>query len=150
MSTLPEYQGYAIPACDILADQLAECELLDDDAGDPADWPAWTDRDTWDVGPGDSTEEALRDLRYSLWCLDDSEPIRIADLEADLDVIGAALNRDDQPYEPTEEDLASYREWCEELDARWWAMAIERGPSEADVAEAHEIGRHIDQLDAMC
>jgi hypothetical protein len=37
---------------DRLHDQLAECELLDPEAGEPEDWPGWTDEVTWELGPG--------------------------------------------------------------------------------------------------
>jgi hypothetical protein len=31
-----------------------------------------------------------------------------------------------EPYEPSAEDWASYREWCQELDARWWSDRMDR------------------------
>lgn len=40
--------GYAISACDILSDFLAE-HWDDPDEGPPEDWPDWTDDDHWGI-----------------------------------------------------------------------------------------------------
>lgn len=33
-------------------DDIIECTACDPDAGDAADWPAWTDADRWELGRG--------------------------------------------------------------------------------------------------
>ena len=57
---LPEDEnGFAIPSADLLADQLTECTALDLEAGDPAEWPDWTDADVWE--PSDADRRWLDD-----------------------------------------------------------------------------------------
>lgn len=52
MSMLPQGpDGFAIPAADLLADQLTECGCNDPETDDPARWLSWTDADTWELGP---------------------------------------------------------------------------------------------------
>lgn len=60
--SLPQDEnGFAVPAADLLCDQLCECELLDPEWADPADWrPAW---DAWRFEPGapSTPEESIPD-----------------------------------------------------------------------------------------
>ncbi len=49
--------GYAIPDCDRWLDQLNECGMDDEDFGDPADWPEWTDADRWELSRQDPPPE---------------------------------------------------------------------------------------------
>lgn len=42
--------GFAIPGCDILSDQLAECGMNDPNFGDPANWPWWVDLGRFELG----------------------------------------------------------------------------------------------------
>jgi len=42
--------GYAIPAADLLSDFLTDNDANDPAAGDPAEWPEWTDQDVWEEG----------------------------------------------------------------------------------------------------
>jgi hypothetical protein len=50
MSTLPDSADFAIPFAG--DDQFIEFDPSDADFGDPAEWPAWTDEDHWELGPG--------------------------------------------------------------------------------------------------
>lgn len=65
---LPEFNGFAIPAVDLECDQLAELEVLDPEAGDPAEWPAWTDAERWEPTPDPrDVEDAYRQCQYQDW-----------------------------------------------------------------------------------
>ena len=64
----------------MLADFLIENDANDPDAGDPADWPGWTDADVWEEGPAfppdavlippdpDEIADYLERLRYEEGC----------------------------------------------------------------------------------
>jgi len=63
---LPEDEdGYAISACDLLSDFLCEHQC-DEDEGDPADWPSWTDDDHWAI-TDEATLAELRQLNTTPW-----------------------------------------------------------------------------------
>ena len=60
--------GYAIPGCDLLADQLAECGIDDPNYGDASHWPWWCDQFTLELGPDPTFDplpggDGLDDLR---------------------------------------------------------------------------------------
>jgi hypothetical protein len=84
---LPEdTSGYAIPAADLLADQLIECELLDVESGDPAEWLSWADADYWQLGPepyeptaADQAGEAARSIEIDARDDEEEHARRIAD-----------------------------------------------------------------------
>jgi hypothetical protein len=86
MLLITDHDGYAIPAADLLADQLIECELLDVENGDPAEWLSWTDADYWQLGPepyeptaADQAEASTRSIELDARDDDEEHARRIAD-----------------------------------------------------------------------
>jgi hypothetical protein len=70
-------------------DQIIECTACDPDAGEPADWPAWTDACRWEPTPDDVA-----------WLNTSPPPIS-----------GGAPE-----WEPSEADWADYHEHCLEVE----------------------------------
>ena len=92
MSVLPcNADGYAIPAADLLADQIIECGIDDEDFGDPeTEWPTWTDEIRLGLGDdppvdGHASAAALYEptqedwADFHAWCREQDE--RNQDLE---------------------------------------------------------------------
>ena len=122
--------GFAVPACELLADWFAE-HPDDPDEGDPAEWPEWTDEITVSHGPAYHTSEALpdppapdqgEDFEESPPRDQDDDLVPIPDLPitpplqgddtAELDV------PDDDPddsaeFDPNNPDVADYLDWVE-------------------------------------
>lgn len=49
--SLPSTADYATPWT--ADDVIIECEAIDPEAGDPQDWPSWTDADRYEPSPDD-------------------------------------------------------------------------------------------------
>jgi hypothetical protein len=108
---LPEIDGFAIPAADLLTDFFAE-HSDDPEAGPPESWESWTDAERWwTIGP-DAVHQALAKIRHTAAYLGDDPPVKGHALEAAADTLEAAL------YEPTEQDWADFHAWCRERDER--------------------------------
>jgi hypothetical protein len=147
--------GYAVPWSDHDAIIEAEAELNDPAAAETGDWPP----DSWryELGPGDPAAESIRDLRYSIETIgDDCPPLRCDHMLEQLSTIESALiaARNDPPgpepasFEPAEANWASYVEWCQSLDDRWWFQNHERGPTREELElEARCLADLQDQRD---
>ncbi len=74
---LPEFDGHAIPACDILHDFLVE-HGDDEEEGDAAEWPEWTDHDTIALGaplmPQECWPDTPQATAWSAWLADRRQP----------------------------------------------------------------------------
>src|SRR4051794_23806580 len=88
---LPVYDidGTCIPFAE--DDAWIECGLDDPDYDDPAEWPEWTDASVWEEGPA---------------------------IPPDAVIVPPGLDDQAEPYEPTEQDWASYREWSLDVENR--------------------------------
>jgi hypothetical protein len=53
-------------------DQIIECTATDPHAGDPADWPSWTDADRWEL---DLVEPSQEDSAWAAEHLELPAPI---------------------------------------------------------------------------
>lgn len=50
----------------VLDDEAIECEACDPDAGEPEDWPDWTDQDCWThIDPPDQVEPSEADCQWA-------------------------------------------------------------------------------------
>jgi hypothetical protein len=116
---LPHYDAdgtcFPWPFDDAIAEAAAA--LTDPEAGDPAEWPEWTDEHTYELGPDDDTGE------YPAVADDDHRPAA------------------DGPYEPTAEDLADYERWSARIDALMDLHANEEWADRQDtLARLHGAG----------
>ncbi len=75
---LPEDSDrFAIPACDLLADQLIECGWNDPEFDDPSAWLSWTDADRFEPGRALTPVETVPDIlpgeedlaEHQQWCI---------------------------------------------------------------------------------
>jgi hypothetical protein len=86
---LYDNDGYAVYW--VLDDEAIECTACDPDAGEPEDWPAWTDADCWThIDPPDQVEPTHDDIAWV-----NTHPILPP-------VCGGSP--DDEPFEPTDAD----------------------------------------------
>ena len=125
--------GYAIPACDILSDFLTEHQC-DEDEGDPAEWPEWTD----DVHWGITDEATLAELRQ----LDTTPWQRLASRTRGAPAVSYDSCMAQPP--PTLEELYHDLHWLEaelltaparRVGTRWW---------DARVAEQRRLRSEVD------
>ncbi|MBV8487595.1 MAG: hypothetical protein JO161_04900 [Planctomycetaceae bacterium] len=116
---LPEHAGYAIPEFDF----WCECELLDDDADEPENWPPCWDAERWELGPGPDDDQAD---------------------EFELQPLAPAP--EPEPYEPSPEDLADYAAWSEDLERQ---RDLAEAYAIADMLEAIEDERRFTDADLI-
>jgi len=76
--------GYAIPAADLLADQLTDCGFDDPEWDAPERWLAWTDADRWEL-PGPDDDQADGEDLARDWEPDPAPDQADRDWLADLD-----------------------------------------------------------------
>jgi len=103
----------------LLADALLEHNPDDPNFGPPYRWPCWTDDITVGVGPPLDPGEVIPDPPAP-----QPDPGALPGEDAPLvlppddDEGDPSHQLGDEPFEPSEEDLADYREWCLDLIER--------------------------------
>jgi hypothetical protein len=126
MSTVPDTSMAVYFADD---DAIIECTACDPDAGEPADWPAWTDAERFaciDPDPGAPGVEPTPDDVAWLAANPSLPPIspaverRMAALAAVADSIATGILTPPvaggSPFEPTDADWDEAARWAEHLD----------------------------------
>jgi hypothetical protein len=84
----------------VLDDYAIECTACDPDAGEPSEWPEWTDADRWThIDPPDQAEPSQED---SVWAAEHLELPPIA---------GGSPEPEPEPFEPTDADWDDYARW---------------------------------------
>ncbi len=131
---LPELNGYAIPAADLLCDQLCDCGFDDPEWNDPAEWLSWTDADRFELGAEAIPDAPVPDpdqLPGEETPLEGPDPDDTGEYFPDPDRMGEAERELSHDFEPDPDEIADYREWCMATDREWWDDQIERAEIEA-------------------